>query len=72
MENGSVSDNTLRQYLSPAGAWAISLGTSVGWGSLVLTGGTYLGKAVPLGSVIGLLIGALIMLLIGRNNVYMT
>ena len=57
--------------MSPAAAWAFSVGTSVGWGSLVVTSNTYLVQAGPMGSVLGLLIGALVMLVIGRNYAYL-
>lgn len=61
----------LSPYLSPAAAWALSIGTSVGWGSLVVTANTYLAQAGPLGSVLGMLIGMLLMLLVSRNFFYM-
>ncbi|MDO4399903.1 MAG: amino acid permease [Coriobacteriia bacterium] len=63
---------TLLPYLSPAAAWALALGTSVGWGSLVVTTNTYLIKAGPLGSVLGITIGGIIMLVVARNYHYMT
>ena len=65
------SEKTFKQSLSMLGVWAFSVGTSVGWGSLVVTSSTYLAQAGPLGSVIGLLIGALVMLIISRNYSYM-
>lgn len=58
---------TLSKYLSPLGAWALAFGCAVGWGSFVMPGTTFLPMAGPLGSVLGLLIGAGIMLLIGVN-----
>jgi len=61
----------LRRHLSPMAAWAFSIGTSVGWGSLVVTSSTYLAQAGPLGSVLGLLIGMLIMLVISRSYAYL-
>lgn len=61
----------LRQYLSPAAAWALAVGTSVGWGSLVVTSNTYLVQAGPLGSIFGLLIGMALMLVICRNVSFM-
>ena len=64
-------ERKLVPHLSQAGAWAMALGTSVGWGSLVVTSNTYLVKAGPLGTVFGLLAGALMMLLICRNYAYM-
>ena len=68
MEN----EKGLRRYLSPAGAWAFSIGTSIGWGSLVVTASTYLAQAGPLGSVLGLAAGALVMLVIGWSYAYLT
>ena len=61
----------LTPYVTPAGAWALSLGTAIGWGSLVVTSNTYLKQAGPLGSIAGILLGALVMLLIGRNYHYL-
>lgn len=54
----------LARYLNVRNALALSIGTSVGWGSLVVTGNSYLKNAGPLGSVLGILIGGLITLLI--------
>ena len=65
------NEKRLRPYLSQAGAWAFSLGTAVGWGSLVVTANTYLFQAGPLGSVLGLLLGAAVMLVIAGNYHYM-
>ena len=64
-------DRSLKKYMSPAGAWAFSIGTSIGWGSLVVTSSSYLSQAGPLGSVLGTVIGTLVMLLICRNYTYM-
>ena len=61
----------LQPYLSPAAAWALAVGTSVGWGSLVVTSNTYLAQAGPLGSILGLLIGMALMLVICRNFFFM-
>ena len=65
------NEQKLTPYMSPVGAWAFSLGTSIGWGSLVVTCNTYLAQAGPAGSVLGLLGGALIMLVISCNYAYM-
>ena len=62
---------TLQKHVSPLGAWAFSIGTAVGWGSLVVTANTYLAQAGPLGSVLGLVIGAAIMLIMAWNYGYM-
>lgn len=58
-------------YLTPAGAWAFSLGTTIGWGSLVVTSSSYLSQAGPWGSIGGLLVGLLVMLVVARNYHYM-
>ena len=65
--NFKKDKNNLQPYIPPIGAWALALGTSIGWGSLVVTSNTYLSQAGPLGSVFGILIGAAIMLIISRN-----
>ncbi|MBR0410675.1 MAG: amino acid permease [Eubacterium sp.] len=70
-----ASDNKpqigLQPYLSPAAAWALSVGAAVGWGSLVVTSNTYLAQAGPAGTVFGLLIGTVLMLLMCENFFYM-
>ncbi len=61
----------LQPYLSPVSSWALSVGAAVGWGSLVVTSSTYLAQAGPLGSILGLLVGTVLMLLMCRNFFYM-
>ena len=70
-EASTDSVNKLGEYLSPAGAWAFALGTSIGWGSFVITSNTYLLGAGPAGSVLGMLVGAVVMLVIARNYHYL-
>ena len=57
----------LSKYLSPLNVWALAFGCSVGWGAFVMPGTTFLPLAGPLGTVIGMLIGVIIMLVIGMN-----
>ncbi len=64
-------DRRLTRNLSPLGAWAFSIGTSIGWGSLVVTSNTYLAQAGPLGSTVGMIVGGLIMLVIAANYAYL-
>ena len=71
MPTENVPNRSLKRTVSPAAAWAFSIGTSVGWGSLVVTNNTYLAQAGPAGSVLGMLIGAAVMLLISHNYAYM-
>ena len=56
------SQNTFQPFLSPLMVTAFAIGTSMGWGSLVVTSNTYLKQAGPLGSAIGILLGGLVML----------
>ena len=55
------SSGGLNRYLSIAGALALSFGYAVGWGAFVMPGTTFLPSAGPLGTVIGVLFGALAM-----------
>ena len=66
-ENGS----TLKPYLSKTGALALAVGTSIGWGCLVVSNYEYLAQAGPAGSCIGMALGALVMLIVAANFVYM-
>ena len=61
----------LRRYLSPLGAWALGFGCAVGWGAFVMPGTVFLPKAGPLGTVLGMAVGGLIMLLIAVNYHFM-
>ncbi len=47
--------------------WALSVGSAIGWGSLVVTGKTYLAQAGPLGSILGLLVGFAMMLMVANH-----
>ena len=51
-------------YLSPLAVWALSVGSAIGWGSLVVTSRTYLSQAGPAGSVLGLLVGLFMMVMV--------
>ena len=62
---------SMRQDISPLAAWAYAIGTSIGWGSLVVTSNTYLAQSGILGSILGLSLGAAAMLVISRNYAYM-
>ena len=61
----------LRAGFSPLGMWAFSVGTSIGWGSFIVTCNTYLQKSGVLGTVFGLLLGMGVILLITWNLQYM-
>lgn len=68
-EPASAAQNAsgLQPYLSPLAVWALSVGSAIGWGSLVVTSRTYLSQAGPLGSILGLLLGLVLMLAVARH-----
>ena len=68
MKDGS---HRLQAYMSPAAAWAFSIGTSIGWGSFVITSNDYLLSAGPAGSCLGMLVGMVVMLVIAGNYSYL-
>ena len=61
----------LSPRISRMSAWAFAIGTSVGWGSLIVTANTYLAQAGPMGSCLGLILGGLVMLVISRAYAYL-
>ena len=65
-EQSSSVQNTggLKPHLSSLAVWALSVGSAIGWGSLVVTSSSYLSEAGPLTSVLGLLIGFAMMVLV--------
>ena len=65
--NNRQLNNGTTKLLSPIAVWALAFGCTVGWGSFVMPGTTFLPTAGPLGTVLGLAIGAVIMLIIGVN-----
>ena len=64
-------DKLKSKKVSALGALGLSVGTAIGWGSFVVTGSSFLSKAGPLGSIIGIVIGMLIMLVLAYNYHYM-
>ena len=68
-----MNDNQskLNKYLSPLNAWALAFGCSVGWGAFVMPGTTFLPLAGPLGTALGMFLGALLMIIIGMNYHFM-
>ena len=59
--------NVSGAYLSPLGVIALSFGYAVGWGSFVMPGKMFLPKAGPAGTIIGLLIGTLAVIVMAYN-----
>ena len=63
----NTSSGNLQPYLSKLAVWSLSVGSAIGWGSLVVTSKDYLSQAGPLGSVLGLLIGFAMMLMVASH-----
>jgi len=55
------------KHLSMLSAWGLSFGFAVGWGAFVMPGAEFLPAAGPFGTVIGVVVGALAMAIIGWN-----
>ena len=71
-QNAKSGENAkFTPYLSPLAAWALSVGSAIGWGSLVVTSSSYLSQAGPAGSIIGLLIGFVMMLMVSSHYHYL-
>jgi diguanylate cyclase (GGDEF)-like protein len=68
---GSDKSTGLQSVFSPLGIWAFSIGTSIGWGSFIVTCNVYLQKAGVLGTAFGLLFGMAVILVITWNLQYM-
>jgi amino acid transporter len=47
--------------------WALSFGGIVGWGAFIMPGTMFLPNAGPIGTIIAMALGGLIMLVIGKN-----
>lgn len=54
----------LEKCLKPQWVWAIAFGSAIGWGSFVLPA-DWIGMAGPMGAILGLTIGAVLMIVIG-------
>ena len=59
------------RHLSPLGAWALAFGCVLGWDSFVMPWTTFLPKAGPLGTLLGLLVGGAVMLALAWNIHFM-
>ena len=62
-----TEQNRTAGRLSPLTVWALAFGCAVGWGAFVMPGTTFLPKAGPLGTVLGVFIGGLCMCVIAWN-----
>lgn len=65
------NDVKLEKKLSPINVLSLALGCIIGWGAFVMPGNTFLVNAGPLGTVIAMLIAAMVMILIAFNYHFM-
>ncbi len=61
------NNNKNAVYLTSLGAWALAFGCAVGWGAFMMPGNTFLPIAGPIGTLIGMVLGALVMMIIAAN-----
>ena len=62
----------LKPYLKPWGAIALSFGYAIGWGAFMMPGTAFLPGAGPFGTVLGVVLGALAMVVFAVNYHRMT
>lgn len=59
--------SVFRKHLSALAVWGLAFGYAVGWGAFVMPGTEFLPDAGPLGTIIGVAVGALAMAVIAWN-----
>ena len=71
MNDNRSGGEGLQRKLSPLNVWALALGSIIGWGAFVMPANTFLPNAGPLGTLIAMVAGAIIMVVIALNYSYM-
>ncbi|MBQ8947050.1 MAG: amino acid permease [Lachnospiraceae bacterium] len=71
MDQNTVTDQNTR-YLSALSLWALAFGCVIGWGSFVMPGTTFLPDAGPVGTVCGVVVAGLMMLVVCSNYSYLS
>ena len=61
----------LDRYLSPVDVWGMAFGCMVGWGVFAMPGNTFLPVPDPAGTLIGMMIGMVIMVINGSNFTFL-
>lgn len=67
----SKTEGKFKKAMRPIDVWGLALGAIIGWGCFVLPGTAFLPKAGPLGTAIGMLIGALLIIVIALSYGYL-
>ena len=69
--NQQQQEGAFKKDLRKIDIWSLALGAIIGWGCFVMPGTSFLPKAGPIGSIIGLMLGAVIMCIICISYGYM-
>ena len=67
----SNNEQQFKKTLRPVDVWALALGAIIGWGCFVLPGNAFLPKAGPMGMLLGMLAGGLLILIISFSYGYL-
>lgn len=65
------NNGKFKKAMRPIDVWGLALGAIIGWGCFVLPGTAFLPKAGPLGTAVGMLIGALLIVVIALSYGYL-
>ena len=71
MSNQPQAEGQFKKDLRKIDIWSLALGAIIGWGCFILPGTDFLPKAGPLGAILGLLLGAVIISIISFSYGYM-
>jgi len=66
-----MENNKLKRGLSSISVWSIAVGSIIGWGAFVMPGNLFLPTAGPLGTIIGMTLGAMMMIAIAISYGYL-
>ncbi|WMI80476.1 APC family permease [Anaerotignum sp. MB30-C6] len=69
--NQQQQEGAFKKDLRKIDIWSLALGAIIGWGCFVMPGTSFLPKAGPIGSIIGMMLGAVIMCIICVSYGYM-
>ena len=71
MSNQPQAEGQFKKDLRKIDIWSLALGAIIGWGCFVLPGTDFLPKAGPMGAILGLLLGAVVISIISFSYGYM-
>lgn len=71
MKQTKISETGLKRTLNPMNVWAIAFGCIIGWGSFINPGKKFLPNSGVYGTLIAMVLGALVMVIIAFSYAYM-